>query len=146
MEAARILVVANRTAAAQRLLDTVHRRAQAGPCTFTLLIPDVADRKAADWTLETALPLLSRAAGRRVDSRVGGPDPFAAVEAAVREGGYDEIIISTLPRKVSAWLRRDLVGRVERLGPPVTAIVPGNRKRTKEEIAEDMGRFNAGGF
>jgi hypothetical protein len=38
------------------------------------------------------------------------------------------------------------VRRVERLGLPVTAIVPGARKPTKEEIAEDMGRFNAGGF
>ncbi len=144
--ASRVLVVANRTAAAERLLNAVRRRAQEGPCDFTLLIPDVRDRKAADWTLETALPLLSRAAGRSVDSRVGGPDPFAAVEAAVRDGGFDEIIISTLPRKSSQWLRRDLVRRVERLDLPVTAIVPGGRKRSKEEIAEDMGRFNAGGM
>ncbi len=144
--ASRVLVVANRTAAAERLLNAVRRRAQEGPCDFTLLIPDVRDRKAADWTLETALPLLSRAAGRSVDSRVGGPDPFAAVDAAVRDGGFDEIIISTLPRKSSQWLRRDLVRRVERLDLPVTAIVPGGRKRSKEEIAEDMGRFNAGGM
>jgi hypothetical protein len=139
----RVLVVANRTAAAERLLTAVRRRAQAGPCEFTLLIPDVGRRNEADWTLEVALPLLSRAAGRQVDSRVGGPDPVAAVEAAVREGGYDEIIVSTLPAKTSQWLRRDLIRRVERLGLPVTAIVPGARKRTKEEIVEDMGRFNA---
>ncbi len=123
----------------------MRNRAKEGPCEFTLLIPDVGDRKDADWTLDAALPHLSRAAGRRVDSRVGGPDPVAAVEAAVRDGDFDEIIVSTLPKKTSRWLRRDLIRRVERLGLPVTAIVPGARKLTKEEIAEDMGRFSAGG-
>ena len=137
--------MANRTAATHRLLDEVRRRADEGPCEFTLLIPDVRHRKEADWTLETALPLLSRAARRRVDGRVGGPDPVVAVEEAVRDGDFDEIIVSTLPKKTSRWLRRDLIHRVERLGLPVTAIVPGTRPLTKEEVAEDMGRFVAGG-
>jgi hypothetical protein len=121
-ERARILIVANQTASTPRLIEAVRRRATAGPCTFALLIPDVTDRNTADWTLETAQRLLQTPARGSVEGLVGGPDPFASVEQAVREGDFDEIIISTMPGRVSKWLRRDLPHRVERLGLPVTVV------------------------
>ena len=121
----RVLVVANRTAATPRLMEAIRERRRRGPCEFALLIPDVTDRKRADWTLDNALPLLRKAAGGPVEGLVGASgDPFASVQAAVADGRFDEIIISTLSTKTSRWLRRDLVRRVEGLGLPVTTIQP----------------------
>jgi hypothetical protein len=86
----RVLVVANRTASTPLLLDAVRERARQGPCSFTLLIPDEPRKGGADWTLDTAVPLLERAAGGPVEGIVGDRDPFEAVRAALAEPGFDE--------------------------------------------------------
>ena len=116
----RILVVANRTASTPVLLDEIGRRARAAPCRFGLLIPDAPTRKAPDWTLQDAIPLLEREVQSRVLGVAGGPDTFAR---AVQEEGFDEIIVSTLLAKRSRWRRRDLVREIAELGLPVTAVV-----------------------
>jgi hypothetical protein len=77
---------------------------------------------AAATTLELAIPLLSEAAGGHVEGVVGDTDPLVAVQQTIERGGFDEIIISTLPARVSRWLRRDLPHRVEALGLPVTVV------------------------
>ena len=133
--ATRVLVVAHKTAATQALLDAVRERARRGPCTFTLLVPnathglhkivDPEDQGAgeAKTVIEQAVPLLSEAAGQPVQSIVGDPDPIAAVHDAINLHGFDEVIISTLPARLSRWLKLDLPRRVERFTQrPVTHV------------------------
>jgi hypothetical protein len=138
MEAAtrRILIVANRTAATPALIEAVRRRADEGPCTFALLIPNEPRKGGADWTLETAIPLLERAAGGPVEGIVGQEEPYEAVRSALQDPGFDEVIVSTLPRRVSEWLRRDLPRRIEKLGVPVTTI---SQTEEREEVPMTPG-------
>jgi hypothetical protein len=128
-----VLIVANRTAATPLLLAEVSRRASQGPCRFTLLVPRPfwdADTEESAITLELAIPVLEEAAGGRVEGLIGGEDPFAAVAAALESGAYDEIIVSTLPARVSHWLHIDLPARVRRLGLPVTVVTAKKADRT----------------
>ena len=120
-----ILIVANRTAATPALIDEVRKRASEATCRFTLLVPRAfwdADTEESAVTLELAIPLLEEAAGSHVDALIGDTDPFVAVTGALEKAEYDEIIISTLPARVSHWLHLDLPARVHRLGLPMTVI------------------------
>jgi hypothetical protein len=128
----RVLIVAYRTAATPLLLNAVRARANRSPCSFTLLVPRPywdPDTDEAVMTFELAIPLLEQAAGGHVDGVVGNNDPFVAVREAVTNIGFDEILISTLPARVSHWLRRDLPRRVEQFGLPVTVVTAEQSKR-----------------
>jgi hypothetical protein len=120
-----VLVVANRTAATPALLEEVRARAAKGPCHFTLLVPRTlfdADTEQAAVTLELAVPLIEEAAKGHVEGLIGGDDPYESVVEALHRHRYDEIIVSTLPQRVSHWLHIDLPARISRLGPPVTVV------------------------
>lgn len=118
----RTLIVANRTAATPLLVAEVARRARERPTQFALLIPNPEHRQAADWTLENAVPLLERAARAPVEGLVGGADAYESVRDVLAAGDFDDVLISTLHRRFSEWLRRDLPHRVEALGVPVQVI------------------------
>jgi hypothetical protein len=136
----RILVVANRTAATPGLIAAVRERAAKGHATFTLLVPNAAhglhrvvdpedqERSEAEQTLELALPLLEEAAGGRVEGMIGDPEPLAAIQDAIHLHGFDEIIISTLPTRVSKWLKLDLPSKAAGLGLPVTTVTASGRE------------------
>jgi cell pole-organizing protein PopZ len=132
----RVLVVAHQTAATPRLLDEVRGRARRSPSSFTLLVPRPywdPDTEEAAATLELALPLLDEAAGGHVQGAIGDSDPFAAVQQEVERRGFDEIIISTLPARVSRWLHLDLPHRVEALGLPVTVVTAEQSERPRSD-------------
>ncbi len=53
---------------------------------------------------------------------MGDADPLAAVSDALHQRGFDEIIISTLPWRLSRWLRVDLPSKLRGLGVPVEHV------------------------
>jgi hypothetical protein len=141
----RTLIVANRTAATQLLLEEVERRARERPTHFALLIPNVPSGDRADWTMERAIPLLERAARGPVEGITGGADPFESVKQALDDGRYDDVLISTLPRRTSEWLRRDLPRKVQRLGVPVAVISQEEERSAVREAAQRAGGAAGGG-
>ena len=132
--APRVLIVANRTAATQKLMDAVRDRARAGPARFHLVVPatphglhrvvdpEDSGREEAQARLEEALVLLSEAAGSEVSGNVGSADPMAAIADVINDRRVHEIIISTLPRRLSRWMHLDLPSKVRGMGLPVTHV------------------------
>jgi hypothetical protein len=128
----RVLIVAYRTAGTPGLLDEVRSRAAQERCCFVLLVPrpywDPETEEAA-LTLELAIPLLEDAAGGHVEALIGDSDPLIAVRETLEREPFDEVIVSTLPARVSHWLRRDLPSRVEQFGVPVTVVTARTSSR-----------------
>ena len=133
-EPAHVLVVAHQTASTPALMDAVRARSESGPATFHLVVPqrprgihkyvDPQDdgMEEAEAVLADALPRLSAAAGSQVSGHVGDTEPLMAIHDAVNLGDYQEIIISTLPPRLSKWLKLDVVSKARGLGLPVTHV------------------------
>jgi hypothetical protein len=136
---ARVLVVANRTAESPELLNALRERQARGPCEFTLLVPstphglawaadpdaghDEAERHREAFVGELRMEGLNVA-----DAKLGDPDPLAAIQDECNFQGYDELIVSTLPLKLSKWLRVDLPRKARAAtGLPVTHVIGSER-------------------
>jgi hypothetical protein len=144
----RYLIVANQTLGADALVNFVRTRNETEPSEFFIVVPATPilemvhgaegasavgggtvfpsspehARQLAQERLEKALAQLHEI-GATVDGQVGHRDPVRAVAAALEGRQFDEIIVSTLPRRVSRWLHQDLPTRLEhKTHLPVTHI------------------------
>ncbi len=147
MPLTRVLLVANRTAMNLALVEAVRQRALEGEVAFHLVVPatpqglhrvvdpEVAGRAAAAERLRRALPALTEAAGAEVTGQVGDANPLAAVADALNLRRFDEIVISTLPWRVSRWLRVDLVSKLRALGVPVHHVTSSDGADIEPEPA-----------
>jgi uncharacterized membrane-anchored protein len=139
-----ILVVAHKTATTPALLDALRARAARGLAGFYLLVPNPSEaaevtdherrrrHEEGEHVLALALPLLDEIAdGAPVEGSVSvRHDPMDAIEEILREGKFEEVILSTLPRSVSRWLRAELPSRIAHLGLPVTTVTAEERRPT----------------
>ena len=120
-EQAHVLVIGSQTVVGEPLLAAVRERAGQSPAEFTVVVP--ADPPGAEDRVRRTLAQL-KAAGVEATGHVGDPDPVSAAVNAVHDERVDEIIVSTFPRATSGWLRRDVVGRIEKgTGLPVRHVV-----------------------
>jgi nucleotide-binding universal stress UspA family protein len=140
----RYLVVANQTLGGEQLTAKLAECMEAGPCRFYLVAPvtntEASDRwftgglegvlpgayriarTLADGRLKTELARL-REAGADADGEVVEPVPVDAIRKIASREEADEVIVSTLPRRLSRWMAMDLPHRIRRATKlPVTHI------------------------
>jgi CRP-like cAMP-binding protein len=141
---ARYLVVADETVGGKPLLDEISSRNKAESSRFRVLVPAAVPKEGMTWTETEARGLaqdrLDRVLTQFQDLGVQGvgtvadADPYVAVQDALREEQFDEVILSA-PSKRSGWMKPDLPGKIRSsLGIPVT-FVAGERDELVRETA-----------
>lgn len=130
----RYLVVANQTLGGEHLIERVRQCLAGGPCRFHIVVPATPTGEGFTWTEGEAMAVAQtrldralerfRELGADASGEVGDRNPMLAVEDALRDTQFDEIILSTLPPGISRWLKLDLPSRVaSHFGLPVTHLV-----------------------
>jgi hypothetical protein len=109
------LVVANRTAADEALVDRLRTLGEEGPRRFIVVLPqDSGDGKATAEARERLRALLAylEDAGLVAAGFIGDPDPFDATMNALQFFHISEVVISTMTPEHSDWLKAKLPERV----------------------------------
>ncbi len=131
----RVLVLCNQTVGARSSAE-IKSRSRGDWSEFLLVTPALTGSPAARWTsdvdaaledarqrMELSLRALEEA-GLRARGQVGDPDPYVALEDALRVFAADEIIIGTLPPDLSPALEHGVVERVrQETHLPVTHVI-----------------------
>ncbi len=128
----RYLVVANQTLGGDPLLALLRGFAKE-PSTFHVLVPasppvdhlwtEAEAISIARTRLETALERF-RSVGIEATGEVGDGRPLQAIDDVLARDTFDAIVLSTLPPRLSKWLRLDLVHRVRTsFGLPVHHVI-----------------------
>ena len=133
---ARVLVVANRTAESPELLDALRSVQSTGPASSPCWCrrrrtgwpgrrtPATPARQEAERHREAFVEQLRDEGVDVADAKVGDGDPLAAISDECNFTDYDELIVSTLPLKISKWLHLDLPRKAEAAtGLPTTHVV-----------------------
>jgi nucleotide-binding universal stress UspA family protein len=120
------LVVANQTVGGDDLIALLKKKAEEEPRRFIVISPQSGEDAAADDAHERLAHTLHvlEQAGLDAIGQVVHPDPYTAIQNAMRAYGADDIVISTFPETRSGWLRGDLVERVRQFTQrPVEHVV-----------------------
>jgi Cyclic nucleotide-binding domain len=145
----RYLVVANQTLGGEALVAVVRERSTRGPARFFVLVPATPSPGGLTWT-ESQASLLARdrlerglkqfaEMGVDAEGQVGDPDPFLAVQDLMGGERFDEIIVSTLPRARSQWLRAKLPERLmEASQVPVIHVTGAPEREVKERTLRQV--------
>ena len=144
-----VVIVANETLGGAELRAAVEQRIAAGCERFHLVVPvplgpppaiaigmattevvmisdlDLPDQRVvATERLGDGLAWL-RELGCTADGEIAVSDAVGVVRDVVEQGEVTEIIVSTLPSRISRWLRQDLPSRIGRaVDTPVVVITP----------------------
>jgi hypothetical protein len=140
-ETHRLLIVAGHTAAPDQLFDVIRRQAAETRIEATVVVP--ASLHGIEWAGDprAAVPVAERHAAllqvallnlgvARCEARVGDADAHAAVDDALRDAYFDEVIVNVRSPRIAHLLHVGLADRIapER-GDGVTALRPGRRRR-----------------